>query len=72
MEKSLTTRPDQSPYELAKVYVALDDRNEALNNLEKAYQVRDIWMYNLYVDPAFDPIRNEPRFKALMKKMNLE
>jgi len=72
LEKSLTTRPDQSPYELAKVYVALDDRNEALNNLEKAYQVRDIWMYNLYVDPAFDPIRNEPRFKALMKKMNLE
>ena len=64
--------PDQSPYNLAKVYVALDDRNEALNNLEKGYQVRDVWMYNLHSDPVFDPIRNESRFKALLKKMNLE
>ena len=40
--------------------------------LEKAYEVRDVWMYNLNVDPVFDPIRNEPRFRALLKKMNLE
>jgi TolB-like protein/class 3 adenylate cyclase/cytochrome c-type biogenesis protein CcmH/NrfG len=72
LEKSLAKRPDQSPYDLAKVYVALNDYTEALNKLEKAYQVRDVWMYTLNVDPAFDPIRNEPRFKALLKKMNLE
>jgi tetratricopeptide (TPR) repeat protein len=72
LEKSLAKRPDQSPYDLAKVYVALDDPNEALNNLEKAYQIRDIWMYHLYSDPVFDPIRNEQRFKVLLKKMNLE
>ena len=47
LEKSLAKCPDQSPYDLAKVYVALDDCNEALNSLEKAYQIRDVWMYNL-------------------------
>jgi serine/threonine-protein kinase len=72
LEKSLAKRPDQSPYDLAKVYIALGDRNEALNNLEKAYQIRDVWMYNIYGDPVFDSIRNEPRFKAILKKMNLE
>jgi serine/threonine-protein kinase len=72
LEKSLAKRPDQSSYDLAKVYVALNDYNEALNKLEKAYQVRDVWMYHLNVDPVFDPIRNEPRFKELLKKMNLE
>jgi serine/threonine-protein kinase len=72
LEKSLPKRPDQSSYDLAKVYVALNDYNEALNKLEKAYQVRDVWMYHLNVDPVFDPIRNEPRFKELLKKMNLE
>jgi TolB-like protein/class 3 adenylate cyclase/Tfp pilus assembly protein PilF len=72
LEKSLAKCPDQSPYNLAKVYVALDDRNGALSSLEKAYQVRDVWMHNLNSDPGFDPIRNEPRFKAILKKMNLE
>ena len=72
LEKSIAKRPDQSPYNLAMVYVALNNYDEALNMLEKAYQVRDIWMYTLAVDPVFDPIRNEPRFKSLLKKMNLE
>ena len=47
LKKSLAKCPDQSPYNLAKVYVAINDHNEALNKLEKAYQVRDVWMYNL-------------------------
>ena len=72
LEKSLAKCPDQSLYNLAKVYVAMNNYNEALNKLEKAYEVRDVWMYNLNVDPVFDPIRNEPRFRALLKRMNLE
>jgi adenylate cyclase len=70
--KSIAKYPDQSPYNIAQVYVALGDYVKALDELEKAYQVRDVWMYGLYVDPVFDPIRNEPRFKAILKKMNLE
>jgi len=72
LEKSMAKYPDQSSYNIAQVYVALDDHNNALDKLEQAYQVRDVWMYLLKVDPAFDPIRNEPRFKALLNKMNLE
>ena len=72
LEKGLAKCPDQSPYNVAKIYVAMNNYNDALNQLEKAYQVRDVWMYHLSVDPVFDPIRNEPRFKALLKKMNLE
>jgi len=70
--KSIAKYPDQAPYNIAQVYVALGDYVKALDELEKAYQVRDVWMYGLYVDPVFDPIRNEPRFKAILKKMNLE
>jgi prephenate dehydratase len=72
LEKSMARSLTQSPYNLAKVYVALNDNDKALTELEKAYQARDIWMYNFYVDPVFDPIRSEPRFKAILKKMNLE
>lgn len=72
LDKTLAEFPDQSTYNIARVYIPLNDYNNALNNLEKAYQQRDIWMYILNVDPTFDPIRNEPRFIALLKKMRLE
>jgi TolB-like protein/class 3 adenylate cyclase/Tfp pilus assembly protein PilF len=71
LEKSLSESPDQSPYFIAQDYIILNDYNEALNRLEQAYKSHDLWMYILKVDPALDPIRNEPRFKELMKKMNL-
>lgn len=72
LEKSLAKYPDQSPYNIAQVYVALGDYNKALEKLEQAYETRDVWMYVIKVDPAFDPIRNEAQFKALLRKMNLK
>src|SRR6185312_11298642 len=69
--KTLAQYPDQSPYNIARVYIALNNFSEAFNYLEKAYAQRDIWMYVLKVDPTFDPIRNEPRYKELVKKMRL-
>ncbi len=53
-------------------YIALKKYDEAITLLEKAYEVREIDLYWIKVDPILDPIRNEPRFKALLKKMNLE
>jgi len=72
LEKTITEFPDQTPYHLAGIYVLLNDYDEAFSNLEKAYEMRDLFMYLLKVDPTFDSIRNEPRFIALMKKMHLE
>ena len=72
LEKTIAEYPGQSPYHLAGIYLLLNDYNEAFNKLEKAYDIRDLFMYFLKVDPTFDPIRNEPRFKTLLKKMNLE
>ncbi len=69
--KTLTEYRDQSPYNIARVYIALNSYSEALDYLEKAYAQRDIWMYVLKVDPTFDPIRNEPRYRELMQKMRL-
>jgi adenylate cyclase len=72
LEKTIAEYPGQSSYHLARIYVLLNDYNEAFIRLEKAYEMRDLWMYSLKADPTFDPIRNEPRFKVLMKKMNLD
>ena len=53
-------------------YVALKEYDKALTFVERAYQKREIGLYWVKIDPLLDPIRNEPRFKALLKKMNLD
>jgi len=72
LEITLAEEPDQSSFHLAAVYILLSDYNDAFKRLEKAYEMRDLWMYCVKVDPTFDPIRNDPRFKVLLKKMNLD
>ena len=56
---------------VASVYVALGDKENAFEYLEKAYQERAGWMTFLKVDPIWDPIRSDPRFDTLLRKMKL-
>jgi len=72
LEKTLSEFPDQSSFHLARIYLILNDHKEALHQLEKAYEMRDIWMYCIKIDPTFDAIREDPGFKSLMVKMNLD
>jgi serine/threonine-protein kinase len=61
-----------SPFQLAWFYVGLGEKDQALENFEKAYTDRDSMMPYLGTFPLFDSVRSEPRFQALLKKMNLE
>ena len=56
----------------AFVWMGLGEKNKALENLEKAYLERESLMAYLKVWPIFDSLRSEPRFQALLKKMNLD
>ena len=60
-----------SPYDVAIIYVGLRDKENAFQQLEKAYDDRAGWMINLNVDPIFDPIRSDPRFIDLVRRMKL-
>jgi serine/threonine-protein kinase len=60
-----------SPVELAMVNIALGDHDRAIDWMEKAYEERRGWMAYLYVHPVVDPLRNEPRFNILVRKMGL-
>jgi TolB-like protein/Flp pilus assembly protein TadD len=59
-----------SPYNIAMIYNALDDRDQAIDWLEKAHDQRDTKMTFLKVEPKWNNLRNEPRFAALMQRMN--
>jgi DNA-binding winged helix-turn-helix (wHTH) protein/TolB-like protein/Tfp pilus assembly protein PilF len=58
------------PYNIALIYNALDDRDAALNWLEKAVQARDVRSTFLKIEPKWNNLRAEPRFIELMRRMN--
>ncbi|MGB4847724.1 MAG: adenylate/guanylate cyclase domain-containing protein [Saprospiraceae bacterium] len=57
---------------VASVYVALGDKEHAFEYLDKATNERAGWLVYLNVDPIWDPIRNDARFIAILKKMGLK
>jgi len=57
--------------QIAQVYVGLDDKEQTLAWLEKACDASSVWLIWLVVDPAFNPLRGDTRFKDLLKRMNL-
>jgi serine/threonine-protein kinase len=59
------------PSTLAVVYIGLGDKVEALNQLETEVSSRSLNAIYLAVLPEVDDLRSEPRFKAMVKRMNL-
>jgi TolB-like protein/DNA-binding winged helix-turn-helix (wHTH) protein len=56
-----------SPYFLAVIYAALDEKQPALDWLERTYQAHDV--PPLQVEPRFDSLRTEPRFQELLRRV---
>jgi tetratricopeptide (TPR) repeat protein len=56
---------------LAKLCVSLGNHAEAIGWLERMYEERNGLLVYLKVEPHFDPLRGEPRFQALIKKVGL-
>ena len=56
---------------LAFAYTGLGEKESALRMLEQAVEKREYLTFEFGVCPEFDELRSEPRFKALLKRMNL-
>lgn len=61
-----------SPFSRALIYIGLSDFDTAFEWLGRAVDERDLHMLHLTVKPVYDPIRADPRFHALLRKMKLE
>jgi hypothetical protein len=58
-----------SPFYVAMVYAGLHEDDNALAWLEKAYNDRSNAVIFLKVDPAFDGMRSNARFQALLTRL---
>jgi TolB-like protein/Flp pilus assembly protein TadD len=60
------------PTSFAWVYVGLGEFDEALAWMERAVDGHDAWIHVLGSYPFLDPLRADPRFVSLMRKLGLE
>jgi serine/threonine-protein kinase len=62
-------RPDT--FALANIYVHLGDKNQALKWLEKGFDAGETNTMSFLGQPTFDSPRNDARFQALLRRLNL-
>jgi tetratricopeptide (TPR) repeat protein len=68
----LAARKYVSPYAVAEIYTALDEKERALAELEKAADERSWRLIFAGVNPRFDKLKRAPRFLKILKKINLD
>lgn len=59
-------------YDLAVIHLALGEKEAALQWLQKAYEEHDWGLIVLAVEPRLDPLRSDPRFQGLVRKVGLQ
>ena len=69
--KQESARNYVQPYTFALIYIGLGSKEEALNWLEKQMSGHAETANQYAVAPELDELRSEPRFKAMLKRMNL-
>jgi serine/threonine protein kinase/tetratricopeptide (TPR) repeat protein len=69
--KEVSKQKYVSPYDLAILYTGLGDKDQAIEQLNKAYEEHAGWIIDLKVEPKFDPLRSDPRFADLIRRLGL-
>jgi TolB-like protein/DNA-binding winged helix-turn-helix (wHTH) protein len=59
-------------YDLAVIYIALNEEEVAVRYMQQAYENRDWALVVLAVEPRLDPLRSDPRFQEILAKLNLQ
>lgn len=60
-----------TPVAIAATYAELGNKDEAFAWLEKAYEQRVSRLTSFHVDPVFDPLRSDPRYDDLLRRIGL-
>src|SRR5467141_668695 len=60
-----------SSYSIAQAYMRMGEKEKTFGWLEKAYEEHDSGLVSLAVEPIFDPVRSNPRFRDILRRMKL-
>jgi TolB-like protein/Tfp pilus assembly protein PilF len=61
-----------SPYTLARIYLLLGDRDKAIAQLTRSFELRETILPRIKTDPRLDPLRSDPRFQELERRIGFK
>jgi len=64
-------REHQVPYHLAMIYFGLGETDKAFECLATACELHSFQLFWIKVHPMLDSVRSDPRFQAILRRMNL-
>jgi len=70
--EELRVGKEVAPDHLALVHIGLGDLDSAFESLDVALRQRSWYLVFLRVDPAFEPLRGDPRFDHLVHEVGLD
>jgi DNA-binding winged helix-turn-helix (wHTH) protein/Tfp pilus assembly protein PilF len=70
--EKLSRQEHVSPVFMLWAHLGIGNKDEALADLEKAYAEHSMILATLKVEPAFDPLRSDPRFEDLLHRVGLD
>jgi tetratricopeptide (TPR) repeat protein len=71
IKEAIESDPRLMPAAIAYWHTAVGNIDLAFEYLEKAYEARDELLFDIKVDPLWDPLRSDPRFAVLLQKLHL-
>jgi len=71
LQSLISTAGESASFQIAAVYAQWGETDNAMTWLERGYVIRDPGLQYLRVQSVFDPIRDDPRFQGLLRKMKL-
>ena len=70
LQTLISTMGESSSYQIAQVYAQWGDADNAMSWIERGYNIRDPGLQYVNLDPLFNPLKEDPRFQAFLRKMN--
>jgi tetratricopeptide (TPR) repeat protein len=61
-----------SPYDVAMIYLGLQENDEAFAWMQKAFDQRSLWLGYIGVEPQLDAVRGDQRFAELLHQLGLQ
>jgi TolB-like protein/Tfp pilus assembly protein PilF len=68
--KRLSKEKFVGSFSFAVIYGGLGDKDKAFKSLDKAFEERNIVLAYAKLEPSYDPLRSDPRFQDLLRRMN--
>jgi hypothetical protein len=61
-----------SPYSIAEAYMRMGDKEKTFEWLQKAHEEHDSGLVSVAVEPMFEPLHPDQRFKDLLRRLKLQ